>query len=194
MATGDPTGSDLISGTTDGDTLPTSPPELREITFSSSVRLLNGKKYAIIIRTLNAGASSVLEAHGVSLGGDPYANGIFVLSANGGSTWGTQSSTKDIYFVTRASGVDKDSHTGNDNPVGIITSLVDDWSAQTFTTTSTYTISSIVLSLARFLSPGTVTVSIRQVEGEDYFDPPTITATTRRLCAAANNKFWYENI
>ncbi|KKN06169.1 hypothetical protein LCGC14_1080070 [marine sediment metagenome] len=200
MATGDPTGSDLIVGTTDGDTLSASPtPELREVTFSSSVALLSGVKYAIVIRTLNAGASSVIEVHGVSLGGDPYANGIHVPSTNGGSTWGIQIDTADIYFVTKASGDSKDSHTGNENLVMIISQGVDIWEAQTFTTTSAYTISSVVLSMARFLSPGTVTVSIRQVEGETYFTPPVPSglntiATVRRLVSAANSKIWYESI
>ncbi|GAH21280.1 unnamed protein product, partial [marine sediment metagenome] len=46
-----PTGSDLCSGTTNGDTLPEgSPYEWREITLGDGANLASGTKYAIVIR------------------------------------------------------------------------------------------------------------------------------------------------
>ena len=193
MADGDPLGVDLASGTTDGDTLSDgSTGDLREITFSSPVSLLSGKKYAVVVKALSGGAQSAMEWYGQT--GNPYANGASLTTSNAGSSWG-QTDASDLYFITKASGVNKDSQTDFSVVLGVAaTEGPNIWFGQSFTTTSAYLISSVELALTRFLLPGILTVSIQQVEGENYFAPPVITGTVRRLCAAANNKFWFENI
>ena len=60
---GKPSGEDLCSGTTDGDTLPaggwpTPAPEEREITFSVNPTLNANTKYAIVVRVLSGDSSN----------------------------------------------------------------------------------------------------------------------------------------
>jgi len=188
MAVGDPYGDDLCSGTTDGDTLPVDPSfEEREITFGSSTELTSGIKYAIVVRCANA-----LTSLGCNVTyGDVYANGTAIGSDNSGETWSTLTDW-DGWFKTKASSVEKDTNTFSDTErwgASLTT-----WFAQTFTASSTYTITSVVLKLNKLFgrSPGTVTVSIKRVE--TAFTPPTDMITYKRLVAAANNKIWYESI
>ena len=193
MATGDPTGSDLASGTTNGDTLPVffpDGPEERQIILNTGVGLLSGFKYAIIIKSAGIGSANrsiwQIQSPGT------YSGGQRLNSTDSGSAW--SGTSDDCWFKSFAGAALKDSYTpaGNAGASCFDTS----WTAQVFTATSTYTITVINVELSRAsgASPGTVTVSIRKVEGETYFAPPVITGTVRRLCAAANNKFWFENI
>lgn len=79
---GQPTGTDLCSGTTNGNTLPTGPPyDLREITFGVGYQLTAGIKYAIVVRVA---AASVRWRFRNTSG---YANGQVEQSDNSGSTW-----------------------------------------------------------------------------------------------------------
>jgi len=199
MAVGDPTGEDLCSGTTNGNTLPESQPppplpEEREITLGAGVELTEGVKYAIVIRAPDA---SVWTDEAIwalkSVGG--YAVGNRHYSSDSGLTWGT--STSDLWFKTYAGANLKDSFTFEFEERGSIL-YNSSWSAQTFTATSTYTITSVILYLYRKTgaSPGTITVGIRDTE---VFTPPIPTAkntmfTIKRLIAAANSKIWYEDI
>ncbi len=79
-----PTGPDLSSGTTDGDTLPTSnPPELREISMSAYT-LSPSTKYAIIVRPTT---TWLLWKYTSS---DEYAGGNNVFSNDSGNSWTAQ--------------------------------------------------------------------------------------------------------
>ena len=123
-----------------------------------------------------------------------YADGLRCHSFNASESW-TQSPTRDVYFVTKADGVVKDSNSGEVASVQAF--YGDTWVGMTFTAGSTYPITSIILKLWKrgAGSTGTATISIRRTE--TTFAPPSsgpdITAV-KRLVAAANNKIWYENI
>ena len=167
MADGDPTGADLASGTTNGNTLATygSWTE-REITFGSPIELTNGTKYAIVVRALSVvGAAELNWSTRVD---NPYANGDRYGSSNSGSSWAVDTDD-DVWFKTKANGVEKDDGSFTQDGFNRAESAYGtNWSAQTFTASSTYTISSVILKLAQYLdfggSVGTVTVSIRATE------------------------------
>lgn len=87
--TGKPSGDDLCSGTTDGNTVPevgwpTPIPEEREITFSTNPTLTLGTKYAIVVRALSGSSSNKL--YWSASTSSVYANGDQCFS-NGGSSW-----------------------------------------------------------------------------------------------------------
>jgi hypothetical protein len=79
--TGKPTGSDLCSGTTNGNTLPSGSSELREIFFTTNPTLSAGTKYAYVVRVTN---SNSLQWY---LNNDVYPDGNSGFSGNSGSTW-----------------------------------------------------------------------------------------------------------
>lgn len=180
MAAGDPTGTDLCSGTTDGDTLGvTFPPDYteREITIDSPVELTSGVVYAIVVRALSGDATNYI-AWNVKSGGT-YSGGLRADSSDSGSSW-LQLSSYDMWFTTKASGVAKDNYAFSGTGGGGALQG-SNWGTQTFTASSTYTISSIVLKLARKNTPGTVTVSIKATVGA-----PTKATTPAPGNAASN--------
>lgn len=159
MAAGDPTGADLASGTTNGDTLAEygSWTE-REITFVTPIELTSGTKYAIVVRAV---AANLIWSVRID---NPYANGDLYESSDSGNSW-TIETNDDCWFKTKASGVEKDD--GSFSPDGFNRGeTAEDWNAQTFTASSTYTISSVILKLSKWpgTTPGTVTVSIRATD------------------------------
>jgi len=157
MAVGDPTGADLCSGTTNGDTLAADPSFTeREITFGSSIELTSGVKYAIVVRCSNALLSLGINVYSPGTG---YTDGAGFSSSNSGSSWSEQG--YDLWFKTKAVAVEKDTYTFSGSSRTVASSTT--WIAQTFTTTSAYTISSVVLKLNKWSGrlPGTVTVSIK---------------------------------
>lgn len=82
-----PSGTELCSGTTDGDTLPTgSPYEWREIALGAGYQLSASIKYAIVV----SGPSSSLfnSARWRYAGTSGYAGGNGIWSADSGGTWG----------------------------------------------------------------------------------------------------------
>ena len=162
MAEGDPIGDDLCSGTTDGDTLPSSSNyDEREISFGAGYALVSGTQYAIVVRALAAiDNDSVYWREG----GNDLANGRAKYSGDSGSTWANDG-TQDMWFKTKASAVEKDTNLG-DLTIGYDIFNIK-WNAQTFTASSDYTITSVVLKLNKYVtaSPGTVTVSIKAVVG-----------------------------
>lgn len=98
-AAGLPTGADLTSGTTDGDTLTTSSSgEWREITFSSAYTLTGGTTYAICVRSAASGLRWNCDSSSPT-----YANGSGAISTNSGSTWIIQTN---IDFMFEAWGED----------------------------------------------------------------------------------------
>lgn len=98
-SSGEPTGNDLASGTTDADTLTTdSSGEWREITFGSSYSLNNGTQYAIVCRATSGNSSNRTYWRGDS-SSPTYSGGTLVISSNSGSSW-TVASTYDLMFET----------------------------------------------------------------------------------------------
>ena len=83
---GHPTGGDLCSGTTNGNTLTTtSPGEWREITLGAGYNLVADTKYAIVVRA-TAGDISNYFIWRLHIGGT-YPGGIVETSANSGGGW-----------------------------------------------------------------------------------------------------------
>lgn len=99
-----PTGGDIdgATGTTDGDTLPASPGEWREITLSSAVSITNGVKYAIVLKSLDGDGANLLYWRYDN--GNGYGGGSAVYSHNSGVDWGAQA-TWDFMFETHESDV-----------------------------------------------------------------------------------------
>ena len=157
----DPSGVDLCSGTTNGNTIPdyTSSWEEREITFDTPYELTSGSEYAIVIRA-EAGDLDWIQKDNV------YANGIAKYSDDSGSSW-SDDGTFDMWFKTKAEEVEKDTNTFAEETNWGYDITDTDWDAQTFVASSTYTISSVVLKLGKFpaTTPGTVTVSIQATGG-----------------------------
>jgi len=87
---GHPTGEDLCSGTTNGNTLPTTygTAEWREITFASGYDLSASTKYAIVVRAINGGDyNHVRWLHDST--DATYSGGAQEYSENSGSSWET---------------------------------------------------------------------------------------------------------
>lgn len=91
-----PTGEDLCSGTTDGDTLPGSPGEWREITLGDGCNLDADTKYAIVIRALTGDASNIAYSR-QDQSSPTYDGGCRENSGNSGSTW-TSRTDRDLMF------------------------------------------------------------------------------------------------
>ena len=94
---GHPTGGDLCSGTTNGDTLPTgSPYEWREITLGAGATLSADTKYAIVARALSA--SGVKKAIWRVRNPGGYDGGAYGASGDSGGTWSFYSDAYDALF------------------------------------------------------------------------------------------------
>lgn len=188
MAVGDPTGADLASGTTNGDTLPNwgSSWENREISFGAGVTLTSGVTYAIVMRAPDAVPNDTvywaMNPSGVYVGGKVFTSG------NSGGTWSAETA-EDNWFQTKASAVIKDSHTNTSDFDNNGADDVD-WVAQTFTASEAYTITSVILRLAKWpgSSPGTVTVGIRALEGPDKVTTPAPTDDQENLLIAGKDQ------
>lgn len=84
---GQPTGPDLCSGTTDGDTLPTgSPYEWREITFTSGYGLSASTQYAIVVRAPTGDVNNCAWWR-VDASSPTYGGGNSLYSDDGGTNW-----------------------------------------------------------------------------------------------------------
>jgi hypothetical protein len=92
---GNPTGIDLTSGTTDGNTLPTiAPYEWRNISMTPYL-LTAGTQYALLLRALYTNSNQVKWREDTT--SSIYSGGTNLISTNNGSTWGT-SSSRDFMF------------------------------------------------------------------------------------------------
>jgi len=94
---GHPTGEDLCSGTTNGNTLTTDTDgEWREITLGDGYNLSEGTKYAIVVRALDGDGSNHV---GWRLDGSSptYTGGNAEYSIDGGSNW-LSNNTRDFMF------------------------------------------------------------------------------------------------
>ena len=87
---GKPTGSDLASGTTDADTLPSSPAarEWREITFTTGATLTVDTQYAIVVKC-PSGSTSNWSRWGSDQTSPTYAGGTHYNSSDSGGSWTT---------------------------------------------------------------------------------------------------------
>lgn len=196
MATGDPTGDDLCSKSFSASTLTDligDYSDTVEVTFDSPVELVSGIEYAIVVRTTGTDADTDPVEWGQHTE-NAYANGLRCYSTDVGVSW-TQYPTRDNYFITKADGVAKDSNSGD--VASVLSFYGDNWAAQTFTASSTYTITSVILKLWKDgdTTTGTVTVSIKRVV--TAFAPPASgpdLTITKRIVAAANDKIWHEDI
>ena len=82
-----PTGGDLCSGTTDGDTLTTnSAGEWREITLGAGYSLSASTMYAIVVRALDGSAFASIRLR-VDETSPTYTGGTDCYSTNSGSSW-----------------------------------------------------------------------------------------------------------
>jgi len=85
--TGKPTGGDLCSGTTNGNTLPTEAPyEWRGITLGAGANLSASTKYAIVVRATGGNDSNYANWRADS-SSPTYAGGEQFESPNSGSSW-----------------------------------------------------------------------------------------------------------
>ena len=190
MAVGDPTGADLVSGTTDGDTIATQISwEEREISLGAGVALTNGTKYAIVVRAPSAIANIIFWDARTD---NPYANGVKYESSDSGGSW-AEITGADCYFQTKASAVVKDDGSFvNDFPIGGADEDFYDvyWTAQTFIASSAYTITSVILRFSRLFgfSPGTITVSIRATVDPGKATTPTPTDDQEGLLIAGKDQ------
>ena len=92
-----PTGNDLCSGTTDGDTLTTNTAgEWREISLGAGYSLLASTMYAIVTRATNGDTSNRMYLL-VDETSPTYSGGTFAYSLNSGSSW-TKVATVDQLF------------------------------------------------------------------------------------------------
>ena len=92
-----PSGVDLCSGTTDGDTLPTTlgAAEWREITLGGGTLLTASTEYAICVRATSGDSSNYVQWRDDDDAG--YGDGQRAFSSNSGTAW-TASSGHDLMF------------------------------------------------------------------------------------------------
>ena len=85
-----PTGADLASGTTDGNTLPTTAgtAELRKITLGAGTALVSGTQYGICARVASGDAGNRVDIRSDDSTAT-YAGGTRVASSDSGSSWFT---------------------------------------------------------------------------------------------------------
>ena len=184
-----PTGADLASGTTDGDTLPTgSPYEWRTITFAAPYALSSGTKYAVVMRCVGGTGKSVSWRFDSS--GSSYSGGTFCSSTNAGSSWSV-SSSYDFMFETYGVTI---------HEVSGAAAIV---AGQSGNLTGMFLLSgpvAAVFGLSSFLSSNIFVGSVLPITMA--MNAPRLfklfktdhTVPIRRLIAAGNNQIWYEVI
>jgi len=192
---GEPTGEDLVSGTTDGDTLPEpwppTNPEEREISFGAGIELTEGVTYAIVVR-----ASDAVDADDAGLwqmitDGSEYGGIAHFYSTDGGTSWTSQTPAK-VWFKAYAGAALRDNCSFDYTGAGAWLYGSAYWSAITFTASSTYTVTSVKLKLYRVAgaTPGTITVSIKAIASPEYSEATwaesALTSAGRALMDDAN--------
>jgi len=165
----------LGSGTTNGNTLPylSDGGEAREITLSSSVSIVSGQKYAITTSCQDDVYPGWAYDYPLYTTPPDYAGGNQWFSGDSGDTWVDAARGNDYYFVTKAGGVEKESYTFPPQPGGIYAAYgIEDSNlrlGQSFTATSSYDLTSVVLLLGLWVDSeavGTITVRIREVNAK----------------------------
>lgn len=158
---GAPTGSDLAYTTVNMFDLSVYGWVL--FTLNQGVSIVSGTKYAIIVGTSNVILADAAEwAQTLS---DVYAGGNKCLSSDSGVTWANvQVSTRELGFRTYAGVTKKDYYEPGDIEFGAKQYVYDPYYlAQTFTASSSYTLTSVELPLGKGAGTpsGTAIISIR---------------------------------
>ncbi|MEN6534534.1 MAG: hypothetical protein ABFD89_12780, partial [Bryobacteraceae bacterium] len=108
-----------------------------------------------------------------------------------GAIWTPSAGTQDFHFITKAGAVEKDkpSLAGGSASVYLGNTT---WKAQTFTAASTYSLTSLVLEMHKgaAVDAGDLTIALYGY----VFTPPVSGPPHRRLVAAAQDRFWYEDM
>jgi len=95
-----PTGADLGSGTTDGDTLTEdNAGEWREITFSPSIAITSGNSYGICVR-----CAGMLAGIRVDFSASPVYSGYECISEDAGANWSTNGNAVVLFELYGTSG------------------------------------------------------------------------------------------
>ncbi len=103
-AGGVPTGADVVSGTTSGDTLTTdSGGEWRTITFSATSALTSATVYALVVRATGASYPGSAVYWRLDSTSPTYTGGSYIHSSDSGSNW-TAYTTGDFMFGVTVSG------------------------------------------------------------------------------------------
>jgi len=96
---GQPTGQDLCSGTTDGDTLTTDTAgEWREIYFGDGCSVSSSVKYAIVVRATDAPVGNLVYWR-VDESSPTYEGGCYEKSGSGGAVWVSYPGTDTMFEV-----------------------------------------------------------------------------------------------
>ena len=97
---GEPNGSVLAIGTINGNAIQETYQTaiFEEITFGTSYTLVNGTKYAIVIKASTASGSNILYWR-LDSTSPTYAGGSRLSSTNGGSSW-SEDTSRDFMFET----------------------------------------------------------------------------------------------
>lgn len=179
MATGDPIGGDLCS-----KTLNINDQGAVNFLFDIPYLLESGKKYAIVLVSTGFDVSNNLRW--VQYVGDGYANGLRLYSTDSGSSW-AQAATRDMNFSIWSGvtgNVLEDFFSGSGSVLGVYGTI---HIAQTFIASSDYTTTKFSSSFQQNGTPvGTITASIRKVEGETYTEVPTKATNPTPTDAAAD--------
>lgn len=148
-----PDGNDLCSTIVDASVWNNGGIDEEEITFDTPTVLTSGGVYTIVVRIASG------RGKWQNNWSNPYANGSQYTSSDSGSTW-NETPANDLWFQTKASGIVKDSNTAaQTNLLSVGGNL---WLAQSFTASSTYTITSIALRVGRSVpTPTNATISIQ---------------------------------
>ena len=173
-----PSGTDLCSGTTDGDTLPTTAgtAEWREITFGSPANLTSGTVYSIVLRCAGSGSYPLNWRSDNS--SPTYSGGSYCYSSDSGSSW-TALTSADMMFETYSAVTYVDIS-------GII--------AGTSDLSGTLTLSTQVNIAGTIAGISTVggVLGAELILSSDWQIGDEI--PTKRLIQIGNNALWYEDI
>lgn len=157
---------DIVSGTTNGDTLPTTEgaAEWREITFTSDYLVKTGDKLAIVVGCSVASDPLKLRE------GSTYAGGLMSFSDDSGSTW-TADSAKDLMFEIYGDDgyiLKQNNYDGGLNNGYTVIDSTSEYEGAIFMADSDYNLVAVSLWVWKYNysgTPGTLTVAIRATSG-----------------------------
>lgn len=160
---GKPTGSDLCSSTLNSSAL-TSSAAWYEFSMGDGVSVSASTKYAIVFRMANGNGTSCVNSR--VKGSGAYSGGQRVYSSDSGANWTTTS--QDLMFVEYGTPIitEYENYDTNDDDSAQMQGA--NWKAQTFTPAVSHIIKSVSLKIYKVGSPGTLTVSIRGVDGDGF--------------------------
>lgn len=151
---GKPTGADLASGTTDGDTITEdNNGEWREVTFSSPVEISASTQYAIIVKALSGNSSNYIRAREDD-DVPEYTGGAVVWSTDAGSSWNIDTNRDILFECYGATGEEYDEGTKVISSTGSIILFSEDFGyyegLKSISCTGSVLLASILLSSLRW--------------------------------------------